>query len=60
MDPNVTLSIVREQLNAFHAIGDSDIYADIDYDVVILTDAVAALDEWLTKGGCLPSDWASK
>ena len=48
MDPNAALAKVRE------LIGDGD-SAD-----VLLVDAFEALDEWLSKGGFLPSDWERK
>lgn len=46
MDPNAALQKVRELIND----GDS---AD-----VLLVEAFEALDDWLSKGGFLPDDWA--
>lgn len=53
MDPNETLrnirAIIREELNET----DGDRLASLD-DLVQLVDS---LDEWLSDGGFLPSDW---
>ena len=51
MDPDATLAIVRTLVTA-HLAGT----ADTD-DTSALVDAVHALDEWLSRGGFLPSDW---
>lgn len=54
MDPNAALAALREQAAALTADGD---YADAQ-DVEAFVEQFQALDEWLSKGGFLPSAWA--
>ncbi|OMC55387.1 hypothetical protein A5747_13420 [Mycobacterium sp. IS-836] len=51
MDPNATLEMIREQLKAFYA------ERDAEFDAIALADMVAALDDWLSRGGFLPDAW---
>ncbi len=57
MDPNAALVTVREQLAAFQGLTDSDVYSDADWDLDALIESVSALDEWLSRGGFLPTSW---
>lgn len=56
MDPNTTLATLRElcanQLSGKDGADPSTIGGEI-------AEAFEALDEWITKGGFLPSDWQS-
>jgi hypothetical protein len=52
MDPDATLAQIRAQLAAFDTPGWPP-----PFDVTTLVDAVAALDQWLTRGGFLPTAW---
>jgi hypothetical protein len=52
MDPNTALESIRAQLKAFAAL------VDENFDLNELADNMVALDEWLSSGGFLPSDWA--
>jgi hypothetical protein len=49
MDPNATLAIIRNNIDA--------IVWDTEADIVELAEAFEALDSWLNKGGHLPADW---
>jgi hypothetical protein len=51
MDPDVALVDLREARKSFEETG---LYED----AVQLANCVQALDEWMTKGGFLPKDWA--
>ncbi|AHG23865.1 HNH endonuclease [Mycobacterium phage EagleEye] len=51
MDPNQTLEDIKLTLADLERVGpDRDMVAN-------LMDKVTALDEWLSNGGFLPSDW---
>jgi len=58
MDPNETLEELRQRtedaLSGGYAMGDMDVVAT---DLAILFEA---LDQWLSKGGFLPSDWSAR
>jgi len=54
MDPNAALTEMRQQVAYYHG----NEHAPRDFDPLVLVDAVASLDEWLSKGGALPSAWA--
>ena len=58
MDPNATLSRLRELsaeiTKAFHA---GDNATDMGAEMADLFDA---LDQWITRGGFLPTDWNRK
>ena len=54
MDPSETLTKIRSALDAMeYATGDRWEMAAED-----LANGVAALDEWISKGGFLPTQWA--
>lgn len=58
MDPNATLSEARAAYTAFVRAADemdSDTY---DRALCALAEHFNDLDEWLTKGGFLPSEWS--
>jgi hypothetical protein len=55
MDPNATLAIIRDALRDF---GDATMRDEADAAADVLVEHVQALDEWLTRGGFLPADWA--
>lgn len=52
MDPNTTLEVMRQAIDAIDEHGPESFLVDQ------LTDAVSALDTWLSRGGFLPTDWA--
>lgn len=54
MDPNETLRIIRLTTKQMRVDEHPDIRKQHADD---LAEHVEALDEWLTKGGFLPSDW---
>jgi hypothetical protein len=59
MDPDVALHNVKTALEKVQ--NDLDMHSLIDYDNVIeLIQNLAALDEWLSKGGFLPNQWQPK
>jgi hypothetical protein len=53
MDPNAALANLRAALDPER--GDSPGFEDALDDAI---EAFAALDEWLSKGGFLPAEWA--
>lgn len=53
MDPNATLETLRQLC----ADVENGITTDPEQLVGEFFDAVTALDEWLARGGFLPSDW---
>jgi len=60
MDPNETLRLLRlraEKLQKLMDRGTSDF--ELDTATQEMLDSWKALDEWLSKGGFLPSDWRS-
>jgi hypothetical protein len=56
MDPNKALKYMRELIEEI--LKDSDleqpVNSDDAYELMVYT---KSLDEWLTKGGFLPTDW---
>jgi hypothetical protein len=61
MDPNETLRRLRELLSTRQNLDLDD--PDNDQELIRVGDDIAelveALDDWITKGGFLPKDWAS-
>jgi len=51
MDPNETLKMIRSRIRRLN------VGQPFRNDGEELAELVEALDEWLTKGGFLPSDW---
>lgn len=51
MDPNAVLTQIRNLITELES-GDEPDHVDM------LIERVGALDEWLSKGGYLPIDWA--
>ncbi|GHB52055.1 hypothetical protein GCM10010331_44520 [Streptomyces xanthochromogenes] len=56
MDPNVALGNIREGFREYEADDDYD-EAERIVAVEKIRESFEALDEWLRKGGFLPSDW---
>lgn len=54
MDPNAALAEIRKQLKALLTIQPD---VDVTEAAMSLAEHVQGLDEWLTKGGFLPSAW---
>lgn len=52
MDPNETLRIIRTQLTAWRSADQEG------YDPDVLAETVEALNDWLAKGGWMPTPWA--
>ena len=58
MDPNANLA---EQLDSAKAIlAAEDLDSDALTDITRLSELVIALDDWIKKGGFLPTDWNFK
>lgn len=58
MDPNANLRELRALASDIIDSNDRDDGGTIDVvDCCRLAELAQALDEWLTKGGALPSDW---
>ena len=61
MDPNAALANLRDATGLASALADGD---PVDYTaeqiLADLAEAAEALDEWLSKGGFLPSAWAGR
>ena len=56
MDPNATLSRLREVLSLWEQWGSLELNADATLDEVV--DLFFAIDEWLSTGGFRPDDWS--
>lgn len=57
MDPNAVLVELRAACSDYEETrGDGETCAGIDA-ADRMRDAAVALDQWLSKGGFLPSDW---
>lgn len=54
MDPNTTLDELRELVEAANR---NDELLDWQLVAEELADRFAALDQWLSRGGFLPTDW---
>lgn len=60
MDPNVNLAEQRSIARCLLDMHDSGNVLDageIEENAIMLADLVIALDEWITKGGFLPTTW---
>lgn len=56
MDPDAALDVIRDCLRIVH---NPDTSPEDQHDYLQeLAGRVEALDEWLTRGGFLPADWA--
>lgn len=53
MDPNATLARIRMIAHTIESVG------SCEEDAQELVEAVQALDAWLTRGGYLPTPWAT-
>ena len=56
MDPNATLSLLRESLSRWEQWDSLELNADATLDEVV--DLFFAIDEWLSAGGFRPDDWS--
>jgi hypothetical protein len=56
MDPNTTLSRLRELLSNWEEWGTLELDAEASMDEV--TDLFFGLDNWLSQGGFRPNDWS--
>ena len=56
MDPNATLAEIRALIERWQAAGSRGPWTEAEADQLI--EKVADLDKWITRGGCLPADWA--
>lgn len=61
MDPNDTLDAIRSHVDdVFQMLEDGGIPPEtLHKHVVDLAQSVEALDQWISKGGTLPAEWAS-
>lgn len=61
MDPNEALKVIRRIVNACND-PDGRVFGALTPREWLeeLAEHVDGLDEWLSKGGFLPSDWAAK
>jgi len=57
MDPDVALAEIREQVEEFEGLSD-DNFVDALRAADQIVERIKALDEWLSKGGFLPKEWA--
>jgi hypothetical protein len=53
MDPNTALQAMRRAIRIMHRGTDEE----REHAGVELADLVTGLDEWLTRGGFLPTEW---
>lgn len=59
MDPNVALETMRRLSARLFRTLDAEEGGGVDTeDALELAEAAQALDQWLSRGGFLPSDWA--
>lgn len=56
MDPNANLEEIRETIKSLRG-HENDSDAKIATDGERLADLVEALDEWISKGGFVPTEW---
>lgn len=56
MDPNTTLSRLRELLSQWEEWGTLELDAESSMDEA--TELFLALDDWLSQGGFRPNDWS--
>ncbi len=54
MDPDANLEELRRLVAQRHGGGLDE------HDVLRLADLIESLDDWLSRGGFLPADWAKK
>ena len=59
MDPDQVLSDLHDAVGLATALSDGD-PVDFTAEQILadMTEAVMAMDEWLSKGGFLPANWA--
>jgi hypothetical protein len=57
MDPNETLAQLRTALDALRTTGDDENVGDAVAAAFDAAEAAANLDEWLSRGGFLPTAW---
>lgn len=58
MDPNETLNQIRALVARIEAVREDE-YLDLVELGRDLAESANALDEWLSKGGYVPDDWAT-
>jgi len=61
MDPNKALETARAELERMDTLGESEDSLDIEaaYEAMVaVTEAFRSLDEWISYGGFLPTEWA--
>ena len=58
MDPNATLAELRELIATWQAAGSRGPWTEAQADRTI--ELAADLDEWITRGGFLPSAWVTR
>ena len=60
MDPNTALEYIRRAAAEITRLMDAEEtdFAEVAVKGEVLADHFTALDEWLTRGGFKPSDWA--
>jgi hypothetical protein len=54
MDPNTTLELIRHLVTEYAKADSNDTEHDIG---VEMADAIMALDNWICRGGLLPTAW---
>ena len=57
MDPNATLNNLRQALASYWDLPSGFTPAEEEAIVLDLTEAAQALDEWISRGGFLPTEW---
>lgn len=58
MDPDITLDHIREIVANYIEGEKGTGIEDSNYDVENLSNLLRDLDDWLSKGGFLPTDWS--
>ncbi len=56
MDPNATLAELRRLIGEYRYRSDMLLRINDEHTDPIV-ERIGALDDWLTKGGCLPDPW---
>lgn len=59
MDPDITLTLLREALADFETASDGPSADDEHEAAARVAELTTELDQWLTRGGFLPSEWAA-
>lgn len=59
MDPNATLARLRRAVDGIEAVA-ANPAEDWSGELIDVLEHVAALDEWISRGGFLPQGWSGR